>query len=265
MTMKGTGPVPLVGVTTCTKVLDEHSFHAVGEKYVSAVVEGAGALPLLIPARGADLDLDDLLARLDGLMLTGSPSNVEPHHYGGPPSRPQTPHDAKRDATVLPLVTRAVDACVPVLAMCRGLQELNVAYGGSLHAHLHEVPGKMDHRRDRAAPFPEQYAPRHPIALTPGGQLAALAGALEVEVNSLHGQGVDRVGEGLVVEATAPDGTVEALRVSGAPAFALAVQWHPEWRVLENPFYAAIFAAFGDAARERAARRQRRLIAEKVA
>ena len=243
---------PLVGIPACVKRLGETAYHAVGEKYITAVLDGAGALPLLIPALGPALDLDHMLRRLDGILLTGSPSNVEPQRYDGAPSRPGTPHDPQRDSTVLSLIAKAVAEAVPLLAICRGFQELNVAFGGSLHQHLHEVPGKMDHRRDKEAPLMEQYAPRHRLKLTPGGQLAELAGALEVEVNSLHGQGIDRVGAGLAVEAVAPDGSVEALSVEGARAFALGVQWHPEWRVLENPFYSAIFAAFGEAVRHRA-------------
>ena len=234
-------------------MLGEHRFHTVGEKYITAVVDGARALPLLIPSLGDGLDLDELLDRIDGVMLTGSPSNVEPHHYGGAPCRPETLRDPERDTTVLPLIAKAVTKAVPLLAICRGMQELNVAFGGSLHQHLHEVPGKMDHRRNPQAPLAEQYSQRHRVSLTPGGQLAELAGAIEIEVNSLHGQGIDRVGDGLAIEAIAPDGSVEAIRVEGSTAFALGVQWHPEWRVLENPFYSAIFAAFGDAVRQRAA------------
>jgi putative glutamine amidotransferase len=214
---------------------------------------------------GDGADPGDLFDHLDGILLTGGPSNVAPHHYGGAPSRPETVLDPQRDATTLPLIRAAVERAMPLLAICRGFQELNVAFGGSLHQHLHEVPGRIDHRRDRAATFPEQYAPRHPVALTPGGELAGLSGALEIEVNSLHAQGIDRIGEGLVVEAVAPDGTIEAARVEGAAAFAIGVQWHPEWRVLEKPDYAALFAAFGEATRERAALRRHPRAPGKVA
>jgi putative glutamine amidotransferase len=255
----------MVGVSACLKNLDGHPFHAAGEKYLRAVVEGAGAQPLLIPALGEAIDWDDLFAPLDGIMLTGGPSNVAPDHYGGAPSRPQTLLDRQRDATTLPLITAAVERAMPLFAICRGFQELNVAYGGSLHQHLEEVPGRMDHRRDRGLSLAEQYAPSHPVALTPGGEIEGLLGTLEVQVNSLHGQGIDRLGEGLAAEAVAPDGTIEAARVEGAPAFALGVQWHPEWRLLEKPDYAALFAAFGAAAQRRAAFRRRPRAAGKVA
>lgn len=256
---------PLVGIPACHKLLGEHPFHAVGEKYITGVTDGAAALPLLIPSLAGRIDLDEVLASVDGILLTGSPSNVEPHRYAGPPSRPGVMLDARRDDAVLPLVRRAVETGVPLFAICRGLQELNVAYGGTLHQHLEEVPGRFDHRRDPSLPFDRQYDPRHPVTLTPGGRLAELWPEAQVQVNSLHGQGVDRVADGLAIEATASDGTVEALRVEGAPAFALAVQWHPEWRVLENPFYAATFAAFGEALARHAARRGRQEVPGQVA
>ena len=256
---------PAVGVSTCVKTIHDHAFHAAAEKYLAAVLDGAGAQPLLIPALGDGADPGELFEHLDGILLTGGPSNVAPHHYGGAPSRPETLLDPQRDATTLPLIRAAVERAVPLLAICRGFQELNVAFGGSLHQHLHELPGRIDHRRDRAARFPEQYAPRHPVALTPGGELTGLLGAHEIEVNSLHAQGIDRIGEGLAVEAVAPDGTIEAARVEGAAAFAIGVQWHPEWRVLEKADYAALFAAFGEATRARAALRRHPRAPGKVA
>jgi putative glutamine amidotransferase len=258
--------LPLIGVPACVREIGVYPFHAVGEKYINAVAHGAGGLPLLIPAfgRGRDLDaldnhvdLDDLVGRLDGLFLTGSPSNVEPHHYGGPQSAPGTHHDVQRDETTLPLIRAAVDAGLPLFAVCRGIQEFNVAFGGTLHQRVHEVPGLMDHRADTDKPREAQYQPVHAVALAPGGLLAGLAGAEaeEIMVNSLHAQAIDRPGDSLAVEATAPDGLIEAVRVEGAPAFALGVQWHPEWRVREDPFSLAMFEAFGDAARARARER----------
>lgn len=244
---------PLIGIPACFTVPETFGFHQVGDKYVDGVVDGAGGLPVLIPALGARLEIEPLLERLDGLLITGSPSNVEPHHYGGPPARLDSPNDPARDATNLPLIREALERGVPLLAICRGIQELNVALGGTLHQHLHEVDGAADHRSDKSVPLPERYHPVHEVALTPGGQLQALLdGAEAIEVNSLHGQGIDRLAPRLVVEATAPDGTVEAVRVIDAPAFALGVQWHPEWRVLENPVSRRLFAAFGAACRARA-------------
>ncbi|WP_313222614.1 gamma-glutamyl-gamma-aminobutyrate hydrolase family protein [Pseudoxanthomonas mexicana] len=247
-------PLPRVGLPTDHKQIGAHPFLAVGEKYVRAVVEGAGCLPLLVPTLDPVLPLRDVLAGLDGLLLTGAVSNIEPHHYSDESSYEGNLLDPRRDATNLPLIPLAIEMGVPVLAICRGFQEVNVAFGGTLYQKVHEQPGFMDHRENKDDPLDVQYGPAHDIALVPGGVLAGLAGDTRATVNSLHGQGVRRLGEGLVVEAQAPDGLVEAFRHEG-PAFMLAVQWHPEWKVRENAFYLATFRAFGDACRARAARR----------
>ena len=236
-----------------------HPFHMVGEKYAAAVTQAAGGLPLLIPVLPDPLAQADILDTLDGLLFPGSPSNIEPHHYDEGPSAPGTLHDPERDATTLPLVRAAIEGGVPLLGVCRGFQEINVALGGSLWQHVEEVPGMRDHREDKSQPLEVQYGPAHEVELVPGGLLQRLAGgASRVAVNSLHGQGVKRLAPGLRVEARAPDGLVEAFAPEAAGAFALAVQWHPEWRATENAFSSALFAAFGDAARERAARRAAR-------
>jgi len=243
---------PIIGVPADRRLLGSHWFHCVGEKYLKAVAEAADALPLIVPAFGERLELEVLLERCDGVLLTGSPSNVEPRRYDGSPSAPGTWHDPERDATTLPLIPRAVKAGLPLLAVCRGFQEMNVAYGGTLHQKLHAVPGLMMHKEDESQPLDAQYAPVHEVELTPGGVLAGLAGRTRITVNSLHSQGIDRLGEGLLVEGRAPDGVIEAVRVGDARGFALAVQWHPEWQVLNNDFSTALFAAFGAAARAHA-------------
>lgn len=243
---------PVIGIPACRKHIAPHMFHAVGEKYVTAVATAAGGLPLLVPALGGGLPLGRVLESVDGLLFTGSPSNVEPHHYEGPPSETGTLHDPHRDATTLPLMRAALEAAVPVFAICRGFQEMNVVFGGSLHQKVQEVPGMLDHREVGSQALEEQYGPAHEVRLAPGGMLETLLGESLIRVNSLHSQGVDRLGEGLLVEATAPDGMVEAFRVADAPAFALAVQWHPEWQVMKNPQSRALFEAFGDACRARA-------------
>ena len=245
----------IVGVPADRRQIGHHPFHGAGEKYLRAVADAAGAVPLIIPAIAEVYDFDALLERLDGLLLTGSPSNVEPALYRGPPSDPGTLHDAARDSTTLPLIARAVEQGVPVLAICRGFQEMNVAFGGTLHQKLHEVPGYLDHRDDERQPLDVQYAPVHEVALEPGGLLRRLIGKDSITVNSLHSQGVERLGRGLDVEARAPDGVVEAFRVHDARCFALGVQWHPEWKVMSNPASLAIFSEFGAASRERAANR----------
>jgi putative glutamine amidotransferase len=229
-----------------------HPFHMVGEKYARAVLEAADALPLVIPSLAEELRLDDLLGRLDGILFTGSLSNVEPRHYDGTPSEPGTLHDPARDATTLPLIRKAVEAGIPVLGLCRGFQEMNVAFGGTLHQKVHEVEGYSDHREDYSQPLEVQYGPAHEVVLEKGGLLRAMANSDRVRVNSLHSQGIARLGPNLAVEARAPDGLIEAFRVPDAARFAVAVQWHPEWQVMSNPFSRALFAAFGSASRERA-------------
>ena len=228
----------------------------VGEKYINAVLHGSNGLPMLVPALGSDLGLEDVLDSVHGLLLTGSPSNVEPQHYGGEPSRPGTMHDPERDQTTLPMISAALDAGLPVLAVCRGFQEMNVALGGTLHQNVHEVPGYAMHKENPEDSLDVQYGPSHRVKLIEGGLLRQLAGSDVAEVNSLHAQGVAKLADGVTVEAVAEDGLIEAFRVDGVPGFALAVQWHPEWKVTEDPFSMAIFGAFGDASREYAARRR---------
>jgi len=243
---------PLIGIPADRRMVGAHPFHMVGEKYARAVIDAAGAAPVLIPSLAEELRFGELLERLDGLLFTGSPSNVEPHRYDGPPSAPGTLHDPARDATTLPLIRAAVEAGVPVFGICRGFQEMNVAFGGTLHQKLHELPGHLDHRADETQPLEVQYGPAHDVTLEPGGVLRSLADGDRIRVNSLHNQGIDRLGEPLAVEARAPDGVIEAFRVRAARSFALAVQWHPEWKVMTNPFSRALFAAFGQASRARA-------------
>jgi putative glutamine amidotransferase len=236
--------------------LGSHWFHCVGEKYINAVVQAAEAVPVLLPALG-ERYLREWLASFDGILFTGSPSNVEPHRYRGPKSSPGTLHDPERDATTLPMISGAIEAGVPVFGICRGFQEINVALGGTLTQKLQDLPGNLDHREDANLPLEEQYGPSHEIELIEGGMLHKIAGSRRMKVNSLHSQGVDRLAPSLVTEAKAEDGVIEAFRIDGAKTFALAVQWHPEWKVMENPFSRALFAAFGQAGREHASRRSR--------
>ncbi len=242
---------PVIGIPADRRLLgkNDQPYHLAGEKYVTAVLDAAGGLPLLVPAIGAELDLEELFETLDGLLFTGSASNVEPRHYRGEPSEDGTLHDPHRDETTLPLIPRAVAAGLPVLGICRGFQEMNVAFGGTLWQKLHEVPGHLDHREDLKLPVDRQYDLAHEVILEPEGQLRRLAGTDRIVVNSLHGQGVRDLGKGLAIEARAPDGVIEAFRVEQAAHFAIAVQWHPEWRVAANPFSRALFAEFGAACR----------------
>ena len=242
---------PIVLVPACTRQYGDHPYYAAQIKYVDAVVHGAHCAPLVLPALGQAIDLETMLSICDGIMLTGSASNVHPSHYDQDVYDPELPQDAARDATTLPLIRAAIQRGIPIIAVCRGFQEMNVALGGSLYQAVQEVEGKMDHRENPELSLDDQYGPAHKIDIEPGGRLQQiLGGAVETMVNSLHGQGVDRLAPGIAIEARSDDGLVEAFSVPSAPGFTLAVQWHPEWRLLENPDSMRMFGAFGDACRE---------------
>ncbi|MGD2113622.1 MAG: gamma-glutamyl-gamma-aminobutyrate hydrolase family protein [Acidobacteriota bacterium] len=247
-------PRPVVAISGCRTEIGTALFDVVRSRLVTAVVRAAGALPLVVPPLGGELDEESLLRAVDGVLLSGSESNIEPRRYGQDPEA-DARRDPARDATTIPLIRPVLRAGVPLLAICRGLQELNVAFGGTLHQAVHQVEGLADHREDESRPRDVQYAPRHPVHLKPGGILARIWGAEDAVVNSLHGQGIRRLGEGLVVEATAPDGLIEAVSVRRSRSFALGVQWHPEWFATEDPLSLRLFRAFGEACRTRARRR----------
>ena len=244
---------PLIGLPACVRDVGDLTYHMAGLKYLRAVTAGADAVPMIIPSLGVDgaegIDVDAILSRLDGLLVTGSPSNVEPRLYGGPESAPGTLHDPARDATSLPLIRAAIDRSLPILALCRGFQELNVALGGTLHQRIDEIPGRMDHREVDGLTAADRYGPAHGVTLAEDGLLAQLTGSTALTVNSLHAQGIDRLGDGLIVEATAPDSTIEAVRYGEPERFVVGLQWHPEWRFHDNPFGTALFATFGRAVR----------------
>jgi putative glutamine amidotransferase len=237
---------PVVLVPSCNRMLGLHPFHVVGKKYVDAV-RLAGALPLVVPMAQRD-EIDALLDSADGVLLTGSPSNVHPSNYGEEVYDQALPLDPVRDDWTLPLIPRALERGIPLFAICRGFQEANVALGGSLHQAVQNVPGKRDHRADYdGTPLEVQYGPSHSVRVLPGGLLERIAGAGEFDVNSLHGQGIKDLARGLRVEAVAPDGLVEAFTVAGAPGFSLCVQWHPEWQAQSNPLSMRLLKAFGAA------------------
>ncbi|MDP3422573.1 MAG: gamma-glutamyl-gamma-aminobutyrate hydrolase family protein [Burkholderiaceae bacterium] len=247
-------PTPLVWLPADHRELGNEPhrmpFLVLGDKYIRAVRVGAHAQPVVFGLAQAD-QIDHLLSLVDGVMLTGSPSNVNPAHFGESVADPSLPLDAERDHLTLALVKACVAQGVPLLGVCRGFQEINVALGGSLHQQVQEVPGLMDHREPKHLPIEVQYAPAHDIAIEPASAMAVWAGGTTARVNSLHGQGVNRLASGLRAVAHAPDGLVEAFEVEAATTFACAVQWHPEWRCWENRFYAAILGAFGEACVQR--------------
>ena len=250
----------LVWLPADHRLLGDHGhqmpFLLLGDKYARAVKMGAHAQPVMFPLADA-AQVPQLLSWVDGVMLTGSPSNVHPSHFDQEVHDPSLPLDPERDSLTLALVRACVAQGVPLLGICRGFQEINVAMGGSLHQTVHGLPGLMDHREPDDVPTEQQYAPRHPVHIVQGSVMAQWAGGTEAMVNSLHGQGIGRLAPGLRALAHAPDGLVEAFEVEGARSFAVAVQWHPEWRCWENPFYSAIFRAFGDAIRQRQTARLR--------
>jgi putative glutamine amidotransferase len=236
---------PLVLVPACNRTLGRHPFYVAGRKYIEAVRLG-GCLPLVVPLVRQD-ELDDLLAMADGVLLTGSPSNVHPRHFGESVLDESLPLDPQRDDWTLPLIPRLIERGIPLLGICRGFQEINVALGGSLHQAVHQVSGLNDHRDDESLPVEQQYGPVHPVHIEPGGLLQQLLRTDSVTVNSLHGQGVNVLAPGLRVEARAPDGLVEAFSAHHEQGFHLAVQWHPEWLAQSNPVSKPLFEAFGQA------------------
>ncbi len=247
---------PLIGISCCTKQFGVFGMpnHAASDTYVKATDEVIGGVPVLLPANGPTADIETLLDRLDGIILTGSRSNVQPTLYDGPPHAEGTWEDPARDGITLPLIRAAVARGVPLLAICRGFQELNVALGGSLHQRLQDLPDRMDHSTPMQPSARVRQGKAHAIRITPGGWLHRLAGASKIAVNSLHNQGVDRLAPGLVVEGVAPDGTIEAVRVVASregpnPGYAVGVQWHPEYDWRSDSVSRAIFAQFGDVVR----------------
>lgn len=248
---------PLIGIPATPYESEGRTTHRVSDKYVLAAIELSGCIPILIPAVGHCVRLDCVLEILDGLLLTGGRPNVEPHHYGGPPSHEGTPHCPERDATTLPLIRAAIDRAIPVFAICLGVQELNVALGGSLHQRVHELDGRRDHRMNRDLPIDARYEDSHPIAIQPGGLFDKLFGGTRtLMVNSLHAQAVDRPGTGVFIEAISDDGVVEAISVPDAPALTLGVQWHPEHPTIrDNTVNGPLFRTFGEATRRHRAKR----------
>ena len=241
---------PLIGISCCTKLFGAYGManHAASDTYVRAVDQVVDGVPVLIPANGDLADVETLLDRLDGIMLTGSRSNVHPRFYAGPAHAEGTPEDEKRDGMTMKLIRAAVQRGVPLLAICRGMQEMNVALGGSLHQRLQDLPGRMDHSTPMHPNPKVRTGKAHSVRLVAGSWLHQIAGREEIAINSLHNQGMDRLAPGLVVDAVAADGTVEAVRRTG-PGFAVGVQWHPEYDFATDAVSHGIFAAFGEQVR----------------
>jgi putative glutamine amidotransferase len=240
---------PLVAVPADLKAFEGYRWHACPAQYLEAVANVSGTTPIVIPALGGEIDYSPILDHVDGVLLTGSRSNVHPGNYGVDPTPAYEPFDEARDATTLPLIRATLERGMPMFAICRGYQELNVSLGGSIATEIQELNERMDHRAPESTEQDERFAIRHPIEIRAGGPLAAILGAGPVMVNSLHRQAIDRLGEGLEIEATAGDGTIEAVSVKGAAGFALGVQWHPEYWAGSDPASRRLFEAFGAAVR----------------
>lgn len=241
---------PVIAVICETKQQGHHLYHQTGDKYVRALMRCADATPVLIPAMDPPLDPAEIIALADGILFTGAYSNIERTHYGLPPAPDGEDEDPARDKNTLALLPAVLKAGLPMLAICRGFQELNVALGGTLHPRVQDVDDMMDHREDPTDPIEIQYGPAHSITVQKDGKLAVVVGGEIFMVNSVHGQGIDRLASGLTIEATASDGMIEAVSVDFATAFALGVQWHPEWAAWDNPQSKRIFSAFGLAAKD---------------
>ncbi len=224
---------------------NEYPVQAAGVSNVDAVALVAGALPLIVPSLTRAVDIAGLMDVCDGFVFTGGRPNVHPRHYGEEATEAHGLFDEERDELTLPLIRACIAKGVPILGICRGFQEFNVAFGGSLYPEIRDLPGRINHRMPQDVPLAEKFAYRHVVNLTKGGTFAKLFGADQVTVNSLHGQGIKATGPRIIVEGHAPDGTEEAILVQDAPAFALAVQWHPEWNAAEDAVSRPLFAAFG--------------------
>jgi putative glutamine amidotransferase len=241
---------PLVGVISDVQQIGPHLFHTAGDKYLRALTLAADVIPVIIPAVLDDQAIDQWLARLDGIFLTGAYSMIDPAHYQESKIDKPYDYDAARDDSAFQIVRAVIRSNIPLLGVCRGLQDINVALGGSLHQAVQEVAGKADHRENKAETLEQQFAPRHLVQLSGQGRLKDIYGCETMQINSVHSQGINRLADGLVAEATAPDGLVEAARIE-AMSFGFAVQWHPEWQVMENPTQQQLFEAFGEACRAR--------------
>ncbi len=242
--------MPVVGIIGNAHLInEEYPVHAGGRMNSEAIARVSGALPLIVPSDPDIVDIEKLKATCDGFLFTGGRPNVHPEEYGEPATDAHGDFDRARDSLTLRLIRDCVSNGQPILAICRGFQELNVAMGGSLYPEIRDLPGRMNHRMPPDGTIEEKFALRHDVTLTEGGVFHRIFGASVVRTNTLHGQGIKRVGDRIVVDGRAEDGTEEAIYVEGAPGFALGVQWHPEYQAAEDPVSRPLFQAFGSAVR----------------
>ncbi|PPR79377.1 MAG: Gamma-glutamyl-gamma-aminobutyrate hydrolase PuuD [Alphaproteobacteria bacterium MarineAlpha2_Bin1] len=241
---------PTVGIVAGTMEINSISWHSVGESNLSALNEISQCNPVIIPALGKKLNLMDILKSIDGLFLTGGATNIHPYNYSNNIYRDKDIYDKKRDSTTIPLIKLAIKLGIPIFAVCRGFQEINVALGGSLHSYLHEVPGKFDHRRDRTKNLEYQTIPSHNVTINKYGLIYKILNKKNIKVNSLHGQGIDRLGKNLQIEAFAEDTTIEAISLKNSNSWMLGVQWHPELSLQHDCISKELFKSYGNACRK---------------
>jgi putative glutamine amidotransferase len=240
---------PVIGIISNHFMVNEtYETHATGTMNSQVVADVMGCLPLIVPANPDWVDIDALMGVCDGFLFTGARPNVHPEEYGHEVTQAHGDFDRGRDGVALPLIRSCTRIGLPIFGVCRGFQEFNVAFGGTLHPEIRDIPGRDNHRMPPEGSLEEKFELRHSIDFTPGGIFAQILGSDQVMVNSLHGQGIEDVGDRVIVEGHAPDGTVEAIHIKDAPGFALAVQWHPEWNAAADPVSRPLFEAFRDAA-----------------
>lgn len=256
--------LPKIGIVCDVIQSGLNKFHGAGEKYINAVAHGANAMPILLPAFGDGEDITDLESLydcdaitdfIDGLFLTGSPSNIKPDYYNGDPHSEGTLEDVQRDSLSIDLIKKCREKSIPILAVCRGFQEVNVAFGGSLHQKVHSIKSFFDHRETKTDTREDQYGPAHSINLVEGGKLQDITNESEFLVNSLHSQGIAKLADCLCEEAFSEDGLIEAFSCINYNSWILGVQWHPEWQFATNDNSLKIFAEFGDQVRRAVALR----------
>ncbi|MEM9474745.1 MAG: gamma-glutamyl-gamma-aminobutyrate hydrolase family protein [Pseudomonadota bacterium] len=241
---------PVVGIVGNAHLInDQYLVHGGSAMCSQAISDVTQAVPLIVPTCPDLVDLDDLMAACDGFLLTGGRPNVHPEEYGHAPTEAHGTFDRKRDAIALGLVKACIDSGQPILAVCRGFQEMNVAMGGTLHPEIRDLPGRMNHRMPPDGTIEEKFELRHDVHFTPGGVFARLMGSDVVRTNTLHGQGIEEAGERIIIDGRAEDTTPEAIYIDGAPGFALGVQWHAEYNAAGDPVSRKLFEAFGDALR----------------
>lgn len=241
---------PVIGIIgNVFMINDQYPAHVAGANNSQALSDVSDCMPLIVPTDNSIVSVEELMATCDGFLFTGGRANVHPKNYGEPETEAHGAFDHLRDGIALPLIRACVERGQPIMGLCRGFQEVNVAMGGSLYPEIRDLPGRDNHRMPPDGTLEEKFELRHEVSFDDGGVFACLMGAQKVMTNTLHGQGIKEAGPRVIVDGHAPDGTPEAIYIKDAPGFTLSVQWHPEWNAENDPVSRPLFSAFGDAAR----------------